>query len=189
MINLDSISRSSSWELDQFESRILLNFISRSYEVLLDWFYASLSSKMSGATAGVALFILSFYFCWDYGDIGLLSDFRHARSSLGFYFIPHSRAGFLWNRLLDKICLSSAIVLRDADLFCRADVGGGERLCMRLSRGFCPLGWLWWLGMGKLRLSGWRDNLSRGLDVSLWLWVCMNNNRLWNVFYRLVIKS
>ena len=51
------------------------------------------------------------------------------------------------------------MVLRDADLFCLAEVGGGERGCMRLSSGFCPLLEVWWLGMGRLGLSGFRDNL------------------------------
>lgn len=70
------------------------------------------------------------------------------------------------------------MVLRDADLFFLSEVGGGERGCIRLSRGFCPLEEAWWLGMGMLRLSGFRDNLSRELGRSGVECGSMNNNRL-----------
>ena len=69
----------------------------------------------------------------------MLSDFRHPRSSLGFYLIEHSSGGFLWNRLLERICLSSAMVLREAVLFWRAEVRGAGRDWIRFSRGLLTL--------------------------------------------------
>ena len=158
---------------------MLLNFISRSSRVLLDWFYSSFSTNVSGTTTGFDFRVFFGSFCCDSGEIGLLSDFRQTRSSFGFYLISHSRGGFLLNKLLDRIPLSSAIVLREADLFCLEERMGAGRCWMSVSRGVCTLEELEWRGIGMLGLSGFRDNLSR---VSSCGWVaswCMNNNRLW----------
>ena len=54
------------------------------------------------------------------------------------------------------------MVLKDAGLFffcLRWEV----RSCILLWIGFCSFDEVWWLGMGRLGLSGFRDNLSREL--------------------------
>ena len=158
---------------------MLLNFISRSSKVLLGWFSYSFSTNTSETITGFDLRVFFGSFCCDSGEIGLVSDFRQSRSSFGFYLISHSRGGFLLNKLLERIPLSSAIVLRDADLFCLDERMGAGRCWMRVSREVGTLELLEWWGMGILGLSGLRDNLSRVNSCGLVVSWCMNNNRLW----------